>query len=198
MPEGCTSYDVGIAPEGDATPGDGLAEGGEVGEAPVGDGLVGQRPEVFGRLQFRGVRRLEDEAYTIGRGDAIADMPTGVVQLKDNGLVRTGANLAGEGFQGGLESLDIDGVEQEPHHLATGRADEAVEVEPLEAVATSGKGPVPLGCPDPTGQRLQAEAVFVERPNLHLPQGVRRARLIHGVLEFFLNAACSSGVAERS
>ena len=34
---------------------------------PVGDGLVGQRPEVFGRLQFRGIRRQEDEAHTTGR-----------------------------------------------------------------------------------------------------------------------------------
>ena len=64
--------------------------------------------------------------------------------------------------------------------------DEAVKGEPLEAVATSGEGPPPLGRPHPTGQRLQAEAVLVEGPDLDVPLGVRRARLIHGVAEFFI------------
>ena len=60
--------DVGVVAEGEATPGDGLAEGGEVGEAVVGDGLVGQRPEAFGGLEFGRVGRQESEAHTIGRG----------------------------------------------------------------------------------------------------------------------------------
>jgi hypothetical protein len=62
-------------------------------------------------------------------------VPAGGVDDEDDGVVRAGADLPGECFQGRLEGGGVDGVEQEPDDLAAAQVDEAVEVEPLVAVA---------------------------------------------------------------
>jgi hypothetical protein len=43
-----------------------VGEFAEGGEGLVGDGFVGERPEVFGRLEFRGVGRQEAEPDAVG------------------------------------------------------------------------------------------------------------------------------------
>ncbi len=45
-------------------------------------------------------------------GRANRDVPAGVVEHQDDDLVGAGAALAGEGLEGFLEGLDVDGVEE--------------------------------------------------------------------------------------
>jgi len=46
----------------------------------VDDGFVDQRPQRFGRLHFRGVGGLEDEANAVRHGEAGFAVPDGVVE----------------------------------------------------------------------------------------------------------------------
>src|SRR4051795_2444983 len=56
--------------------------------------------------------------------------------------------------------------------------------------------PLALGGPHPAQDRLQANAVLVGRPDLDRLAPVLRPLLGGGLLQLFLNAARSSGVAE--
>ena len=113
------------------------------GKLGVDDGLVGQRPQPFGGLELGGVGRQEEEDDTLGRFDLLGDVPAGVVEHQDDDLVGAGAGLAGEGLEGFLEGLDVDGVEEIPDHLARVGLDEAVELKPLIAVVDLRRRPAP-------------------------------------------------------
>src|SRR3954454_17032985 len=56
--------------------------------------------------------------------------------------------------------------------------------------------PLAFGRPDPAQDRLQANAVLVGRPDLDRLARVLRPLLSDGLLQLFLNASRSSGVAE--
>jgi hypothetical protein len=73
--------------------------------------------------------------------------------------------------------------------------DEAVEIEPLVAVLPDRDRALALGRPLPPPDRLQADAMLVEGPDLDRPLGVLGAALIHPAREPLLKASCSSALA---
>src|SRR3954452_5791948 len=77
-----------------------------------------------------------------------------------------------------------------------GWLDEGGDVEPLVAVVAKRDRPLTFGRPDPAQDRLQANAVLVRGPDLDRRVRVLGPRLGDGLLELFLNASRSSGVAE--
>src|SRR3954466_11938321 len=77
-----------------------------------------------------------------------------------------------------------------------GWLDEGGDVEPLGAVVAEGDRPLTFGRPDPAQDRLQANAVLVRGPDLDRRVRVLGPRLGDGLLQLFLNASRSSGVAE--
>src|SRR3954462_624532 len=77
-----------------------------------------------------------------------------------------------------------------------GWLDEGGDVEPLVAVVAEGDRPLTLGRPDPAQDRLQANAVLVRGPDLNRRVRGLGPRLGDGLLQLFLNASRSSGVAE--
>src|SRR3954463_7678872 len=76
-----------------------------------------------------------------------------------------------------------------------GRLDEGGDVEPLIAVVAEGDRPLTFGRPDPAQDRLQANAVLVRGPDLDRRVRVLGPLLGDGLLQLFLNASRSSGVA---
>ncbi len=96
----------------EAAPGKGFSERLKDREAAVGNDIVGERPEPFGGLQLRAVGWQEDKTHTLGWRDLLARVPAGVVEDEDDGLVPAGADLFGEGLQGGLEGRRVDCVER--------------------------------------------------------------------------------------
>ena len=48
----------------------------------------------------------------MGRFDLLRDVPAGVVEHRDDDHVGAGAALAGEGLEGFLKGLDVDGDEE--------------------------------------------------------------------------------------
>ena len=104
--------------ETEAAPFKGFSQGFERFDTPVSDGFIGQGPETLGGLEFGRIGRLEEQGHAVWRRDVIADMPAGVVDHHDDDFILAGADLAGEGLEGFLEGRGVDGVEQEPDHLA--------------------------------------------------------------------------------
>src|SRR4051812_13210438 len=76
-----------------------------------------------------------------------------------------------------------------------GWLDEGGNVEPLVAVVAERDGPLAFWSPDPAQDRLQANAVLVRGPDLDRRVRVLGPLLGDGLLQLFLNASRSSGVA---
>ena len=62
----------------------------------------------------------------------LGGVPPGAVEHEPDEIVRSGPDLAGEGGQDLAEHRRIDRIGEEPDHFASGRPDEAEDVEPLE------------------------------------------------------------------
>ena len=185
--------DVGLIGEGGASSVEDIGEIVEGFDGLVGEGLVGERPQTLGRLEFGRVRRQEAQMEAFGYDQFLADMPSGVVEHHDDRLVLAGAGGAREGIEDGLEERHVDRIGDPPFHIAGCRAHEGVEIEPFVFMVTDGDGALSGLCPDAPGQRLQAETVLVESPDLDRPVG--RPRRVHRLAGFFLKTALSSGPA---
>ena len=74
-------------------------QGGKVREADIGQGLVGERPEVFGGLQLRGVGRQREKMDAVGHLDLLAGVPSGAIQHQRDSFGGPCSHLPGEGSQ---------------------------------------------------------------------------------------------------
>lgn len=193
MESGIGLDEVGLIGEGGASSVEGVGKFVDGLERFVGDGFVGQRPETLGRLEFGGVWGQETEMQALGDAQPLGPMPPGIVEDQDDGLVGTDAGGLGESIEDGLEQRRVDRTGEPPFHVAARRAHEGVEIEPLIFVVADGDGAFAGLGPDAPRQRLQAETVLVESPDLDRPVG--GARRVHRLAEFFLNAAHSAGPA---
>src|SRR4051812_34948541 len=77
-----------------------------------------------------------------------------------------------------------------------GRLDEGGDVQPLVAVVAEGDGPLTLGGPHASDDRLQLDTVLVGRPDFDWRVRVLGPLLGNNPGQLFLNASRSSGVAE--
>src|SRR4051794_4899076 len=122
-------------------------------------------------------------------------MPARAVEHQDDVLVGAGADLGGERRQERAEQGCVDAVGDEPHDLARGWPDEAVQIEPLVAVMAAGGRTAAAWRPDLAQDRFQSEAVFIERPDLDRSRRFAALELANAGLELFLNRACSYRLA---
>lgn len=113
---------------------DDLVEGLEGGDVLVDYGLVDQRPKRLGRLHFRGVGGLEDEADAFRHDEPRLAVPTGVVEHKNDDPVAPCAGFFGKQAQQRLEAGLGYPVRDVPEALAGGRKNERRLVEPFEAM----------------------------------------------------------------
>ena len=145
--------------------------------------------------EFRGVGRQETEPDAVGDVQPLADMPAGAVEHQDDGLVRAGADRGGEAVEYALEQRNIDAIGQPPLDRAGGRPHETVEVEPLVFVRADRHGTLAAPGPNPPDERLQAEAMLVEGPQLDRAAGRFGGGRVHRGGEVFLKASCASAPA---
>lgn len=122
-------------------------------------------------------------------------MPAGIVELKHDALVGPGTDRFGKIGENEFEQLLAHGVGDIPHRLARHRLDEPGHVEPFETVMAECDRPLADRRPHAPRDRLQADTVFVHRPDLD-----RRARILAPLLgcrslELFLSAVRSFSVA---
>lgn len=186
---------VPIVGEDTATLGENFIEFLEGLEVLIDDGLVGQRPQAFGGLDLRRVRWQEHQFNALRNLQILGDMPARAVEHQDDVLIGTGADLGGERRQERAEQSGVDAVGDEPHDLAGGWSDEAVQIKPLVAVMATGDGAAAARRPDLAQDRFQAEAVFIECPDLDRNRRVGTLEFADAGLKLFLNRACSYRLA---
>ena len=62
--------------------------------------VVGQRPQMLGRLQLGRIRRQEEQVQTFRNDERLAGMPSGTVEHQHNLLVLTRSHGLSEMLQG--------------------------------------------------------------------------------------------------
>jgi len=186
---------IRVVSEDTATLGKNLIEFLQGLEVFIDDRLVRQRPQAFGGLDLGRVRWQEHQFNALRNHQIPGDMPARAVEHQDDVLVGTGADLGGERRQERAEQGGVDAVGDEPHDLARGWSDEAVQIKPLVAVMAPGNGAAATRRPDLAQDRFQAEAVFIERPDLDRNRRFGTLKFADAGLKLFLNRACSYRLA---
>ena len=97
-----------------------------------------------------------------------AGVPTCPVKHEDDLLAGAGAHLTGEGGQLHLKERNADGRSQMKDRAAGGGMHKAHQIAPRIAMLDGGEGTLPIKTPDFVQDRLEADAVFVGRPQLDL------------------------------
>ncbi len=165
------------------------------GKMAVDEHVVGERPEVFGRLQLGRIRRQEQEVDVLGDAQPLAGVPAGAVQDEDDLLGGTGADGAGESGELDCEQGDADRGGEVEERATRGRVHEAHQIAPGEPVAHYGGGALSDWCPDAPQERFQANAVLIGGPHLDLRLGKGGGHLPEERAELFLKSACCSASA---
>src|SRR3954451_7093992 len=185
-----------IASEDPATVCDCAFQIGKGLEVAVRERLIQNGPEMLGGLKLGGVWGQVDEPEALRHDQVRRAVPAGAVEPEHDDAIPSRSGLARkQRQQRGEERLGYS-VRHVPEHLAGDRLDEGGHIKPLVAVVTKCDGPLTLGRPDPAQDRLQANAVLVRGPDLDRRVRVLGSRLSDGLLQLFLTASRSSGVAE--
>ena len=193
--EVCAGFEL-IVIENAAALGHDVLELGTRPEGVVGERLIQDGPEVLSRLKLGGVRGQVGEPDPVRNSQVRRGVPAGTVEPKHDDAIPSRPSLTGKQRQQRGEERLGDAVRHGPEHLAGDRLDEGGHVEPLVTVVTQRNRPLTLGRPHPAQDRLQPDTMFVGGPDLDRRVRVLGSRLSDGLLELFLNASRSSGVAE--
>src|SRR3954471_15031215 len=184
-----------IAIEASATVCDDAFQIGEGLEVLVGERLIQNRPEVLSRLKLGRVRGQVGEPEALRHDQVRFGLPAGAVEPEHDDAIPSRPGLTGKQRQEPCEERLGHPVRDVPEGLARGRLHEGGDVQPLVPVMTQRDRPLTFGRPHPPDDRLQPEAVLVRGPDLDRLVRVLSSRLSDGLLELFLNASRSSGVA---
>lgn len=175
-------------------------DGAQVGEAievAIDKGLVDEFPETFGGLKLGAVRGQMDEPQAFWEGQARFGVPASIVENKNDGAALTRADLPGKGVEKLLEERFGDAVGYIPDGFAGRRRDEGRHIQPFITVMAQGDGALAFWRPDTAQNRLQADPVLVGGKDFDRPFGVFCLFFTDRIGKLFLNAATSSGVADR-
>lgn len=157
----------------------------------VGQRLVSQGPEPLGRLDFWRIGRQEHQLDPFWYLQVLGDVPARLVEYQNDVLVGAGADLPGKRCEKGAEGRGIDAIADKPDHLSGCRADETIEIEPLEPVMAVGDRTAAPWGPDSPDDRLQPKPMLVKGPDFNRYRRFRAHELGNPGLEFFLKASCS-------
>ena len=150
-------------------------QAGQILEASVRQGLVGERPEMLGRLQLGRVGGQDEEMEALGDLDLVAGMPAGSIQHQEDPFLWSCVHIPGKSGQHLPEEGRLDGGQEPPLGLSGGRTDEAADIEPLIALLHRCNRPLPNWCPYLADQRQEPDPMLIGRPELYF--GARMGRL---------------------
>src|SRR4051812_20598784 len=165
-------------------------------EVLVGEWLIEDGPEVLSRLKLGRVRGQVDGPDPIRHSQVGRGVPAGAVEPEHDDAIPSRPGLTRKQRQQRRKERLGHPVRDVPEGLARDRLHEGGDVQPLVPVVTQCDRPLAFGRPHPAQDRLQPDAVFVRGPDFDRRVRVLGSRLSDGLLELFLNASRSSGVAE--
>lgn len=186
--------EVGLLLEGEAALGLDLLQCGQIGEAHVGQGLVGQRPEVFRRLQFGGIGWQSDEVDALKERDG-ACVPARTVEHERDTPLGTGGHVPSKGGEHLGEGRSGDRGQEPPLGLTSAGPNEAADVEPLVALLDRSDRALPDRCPDASHEREQADTMLIRGPELDLGARMGGGHGLYGRAEVCLKAAWAAASA---
>ena len=156
---------------------------------------VGQRPEMFSRLEFRGIGRQQEQMDMRRDAQMAGSVLPRPIQYEHDLFGRSSTNFPSELREFDLEQRDIDGGCQMEHRPPRGWVDEPDQIAPGIAVLHWRQGTPAVETPDFVQDRFQANAVFIHRPEFHLRLGKRGGYLAQQGPQLFLNASCAAASA---
>src|SRR5260370_8520124 len=118
------------------------------------EGLVDERPEMFGRLQFRAVGRQINRNDAVGELEPGGAVPAGIVEREHDDPLTTGVGCACECGEQFREKCLVDPVRQIPDGLPGRRWDSSGDIEPFLAMMAEPDRPPANDRPDPPTPRL--------------------------------------------
>jgi hypothetical protein len=183
MKEGVLADEVRLLLEGEAALGLDGFQAGEIGEAPIGEWLVGERPEMLSRLEFRGVGRQGDQMDAVWDLDCLSGVPPSAIQDQRDPFGWSCPHIPSEGGQHLAEEGSGDGGEEPPLGRSCSGPDKATQVEPLVALLHRRHRPLPNRCPHPANEREEADPVLIGGPELDLGPRMRGSDLGYLVAE---------------
>ena len=158
---------------------------------PIHQDGIGERPQMFGGLEFGRIRRQEEQVDVVGHTQALGAVPARPIQHEHDLLAwcwlpTWRAKAASSASKSGMLT---DG-RQMKDGASRGGMDEAHQIAPFVAVLHGSEGTLAVDTPDLVQDGLQANAVFVDRPQLdggvgegrrHLAQQRAQTRLEGGL-----------------
>jgi hypothetical protein len=141
-------------------------EGCHIGEVPIREGLIGQRPEVLSRLELRGVGGQEEEMDAVGDLDLLPGMPAGAIEHEEDTSGRSSPHIARKGGEHLTEEDCLHGGQEPPLGLAGGGTDEATDVEPFVPLLDGCDRSCANWSPDPADEGQQADPMLIGGPEL--------------------------------
>src|SRR4051812_31745603 len=164
-------------------------------EVVVGEWLVEDGPEVLSRLKLGRVRGQVDGPDPIRHSQVGRGVPAGAVEPEHDDAIPSRPGLTRKQRQQRRKERLGHPVRDVPEGLARDRLHEGGDVQPLVPVVAQRDRPLAFGRPHPSDDRLQPNAVLICGPDFDRLVRVLGSRLSDGLLELFLNASRSSGVA---
>lgn len=137
----------------------------------VDEGGIGELPEVLARLEFRRVRRQEEQMDVVRNHHRITAVPARAIEQKHELLGGASARCLSEGGEFGGEQFGADATGEVPDSAARGRMDERHQIAPLVARLDQCERALAGQRPDAPHQRLEADTMLVGRPEFDLRSG---------------------------
>lgn len=149
----------GMIEEPDTALGEPRFKGINVGKGLIGGNFTQERPEVLGRVEFRGVGRQDDELEVAGDVELCRAVPGGAVKHHKSKDVCW--ERSGEIVEVKLHGLGVGQRQDERVGGAAVRMNGSEDIAPLIVRATGSGRTLTYGCPDAAVAGLEAKACFI-------------------------------------
>jgi len=110
------------------------------GEMAIEERRIGERPQMFRRLQFGRIRRQKEQVEVVWHTQALRAVPPGAIQHEHNLLGGTRSYSLGKGGEFGLENGHTHGGRQVKNRATGGGMNEAHQVAPVVAMLDRSQG----------------------------------------------------------
>lgn len=162
-----------------------LFEFSQIAKMSVDQGFIGQGPQMLGWLQFRRIRRQEEQMETLRDGESEAFMPSSAVEHQQDLFLFAGSYGLSEVLQGQCKDLNVHGGQEQPLRVSGGWVDKGIDVEPLVAMFHNSRWTLAVEHPDPTEEGLESDAMLIGGPEFDRGLWSSLLHLVEGFGEFF-------------
>src|SRR5215207_1851926 len=121
----------------------------------------------------------------------LCGVPSGLIEHEQDAFSLSRSYFPGEVLQSQRERLRVDSGQDEPVDLSGFRARKGVEVGPFVTLVDLHQRSFSDGAPHLADDRLEAQAMLILTPQLHLCRWVGLLETSHPHRELFLKASCS-------